>query len=613
MRHDLPDHWTLELDAEWTRKDHQDGFIQFKSRRLEIWAVVYCEQPWDSEVAVRSFLSERDCCADESPIAFRLNSDGIAGSARLYHGSEGWSLLAVAAHLGRLVKLDFRLETKACLEAAVTIWHSLRHAPPAWVEQCARAEPPLASLREALGFGRNVRKAIREAVERQQAPEVIAVLLESSRSDVVHVRVASCDGFASLSDASPPVMSALRAMLADTSTEVRAWAADALLELGEPPESTVMPLVEALKSPEPPLPKGADRIRGACSFLAVPDRYHAARVLKSLGESARPAREALLEHLWDESGCVRLRVVEALLNIGEPLETVMPSLRDGLTNPDLADRERIGFAQPLVEQGESLDAVLPSVIRLLGDTTDFTAKSEALEVLGDWGAAASSAADCIEQVLRREAESEDGGEQLSAALALVRIGMRVELAWPVLLAELEGEPDSRLRVEIIEALGRLNSPDFPIRERLLVELAGQDVGARRAAAFALARHALVGEQSLAILRDALDAPKARTRWNAAVALGDLGPAAAATTDRLFQVARDDPSRSVRLAAIWSLGNVGLADQRRTEEFLAALAPGADEETAGMIRETLEHLSNPFDSSTSRDDVSENIGDTERGA
>ncbi|WP_197995082.1 HEAT repeat domain-containing protein [Gimesia panareensis] len=383
MQQQLHDEWTLDLAPVFSRVEREDGFIVFSKPDLEIWAVVYCEQPFDSEAAVRSYLAWRN--PDESDVSFRPNSEGISGRAFLTSTTEGERFLAVAASLGRIIELDFRFQDKSAVETAVSIWHTLQHSPPAWVKQCSHVEPPLSGLREALERGTNIEAAIDDVLDREQTATATAVLLESVRCESATVRQASCDAFAILDDATEEVTDALRERLKDDVIQVRASAAEALLDLGAPAESVVPSLIEGLQKREAPLPIGEDRIQGVCGYLCVPDRYHAARILSAVGEAARPARDALLEHQLDESGDVRLQVAEALLNLGEPLENVLPPLRDGLHNPDLSHRERMRIAQSLLEHGESHNDVLPTVIEVLGKTTDDSARVEALEVLGQIG------------------------------------------------------------------------------------------------------------------------------------------------------------------------------------------------------------------------------------
>ncbi len=62
------------------------------------------------------------------------------------------------------------------------------------------------------------------------------------------------------------------------------------------------------------------------------------------------------------------------------------------------------FVKPLLEYGESHDEILPVVIRGLENASDYSAKIEALEVLGGLGIAAQPAAEFIENAIVDESE-----------------------------------------------------------------------------------------------------------------------------------------------------------------------------------------------------------------
>ncbi|MCA9005963.1 MAG: HEAT repeat domain-containing protein [Planctomycetaceae bacterium] len=588
MQQQVYNDWTLDLDPDFSCEETEDGFIVFSKPGLEIWAVVYCEQPFDSETAVRSYLAWRK--PDESDVSFRPNSEGISGRAFLTSTMEDGRFLAVAASLGRIIELEFRFQDKSAVDTAVTIWHSLQYSPPAWVKQCGHAEPPLSGLREALERGTNIEAAIDDVLDRKQTAAATAVLLESIKSESATVRQASCDAFAILDDATAEVTDALRERLKDDVIQVRAWAAEALLDLGAPPESVVTSLIEGLQKQEAPLPTGEDRIQGVCGYLCVPDRYHAARILSAVGEATLPARNALLEHQLDESGDVRLQVAEALLNLGEPLENVLPPLRDGLHNPDLSHRERMRIAQSLLEHGESHNDVLPTVIEVLGKATDDSARVEALDVLGSLGAAAQSAADSIENAIQNH--SEQWGIKIPAAQALMRMGVKQQLAYPILFDALDEQLAPYWTSEIIIDLGRCLSPDHSGLERISRELTSQDVEVRCAAAFVLAHYVTDVDHCLSIITEALNDSDDETRWSALMFLDRLGPIANSTTERVMQVAQHDQEETVRLAAIGALGQIGHSKRELIEAFLAELSSDADEETGHSIQNTLKRLREP---------------------
>lgn len=108
---------------------------------------------------------------------------------------------------------------------------------------------------------------------------------------------------------------------------------------------------------------------------------------------------------------------------------------------------------------------------------------------------------------------------------------------------------------------------------------------RSAAAFVLARNDVDIERSLSILTEALGDPDDETRWASVVALGQLGSSAAPTVNRLIQLVRNDETRTVRLAGVWSLGHIG-CHESSVKSLLAEISQDADEEVRQIIDDAL---------------------------
>ncbi len=575
----LPDNWTLDISPAFSRRETDDGFTVFERLGMEIWVVVYSEQPFDPDEAVQLFLNWEDPTKSDFP--FRTPSDTIAGRAFLTKEEDYWTLTAVAASYGRLVQLDFRFQEQGQVDSAIAIWHSLQHSVPAWVEMCGHAKPPLAQLRDAIEQGTNIHEALEGIQERGQASEAAAVLLEALKSESPTVRQSACDAIGLIGDRADEVMSALRTQLGDEVVEVRARAADALLDLGEPPEAVVPSMIEGLQKHEKPMLKGEDRIH-----VGVPDRYHAARILRSVGEAARPARDVLLKHQMDESGDVRLRVAEALLNVGEPKSDVLPPLLDGLHSPDLSERERMRFVKPLLNHGVSRDEMLPLLIRTLTKTSDNCARGQALKLLGSFGAAARSAADAIERAIIQE--SDEWGIKVPAAQALMRIGTKHEVARPIVFAQLARLRGHHGKAELIDDLARAASLKEDEIACISQELDADESVVRYAAAFALAKNGTELDRALPILIEALNDPNDRTRWDAIVALGKIGSTAERAVNRLVRLVREEKRREVRLAGIWAIGQIGTHSDE-VKPLLLKMSESADEEEQQIIDDAVRRL------------------------
>jgi HEAT repeat protein len=275
-----------------------------------------------------------------------------------------------------------------------------------------------------------VSKAIEGVVERSQVAEAVPAMVLALKSRSRRVRQYACEALGSFGDRSTTVLAEMRNRLDDISIEVRAWAADALLDLGDPAESLVSSMIEGLQKQEKPLLPGESRIQGFCQYLSVPDRYHAARILWRIGKAAMPAKDALLRCQFDESGCVRDMVARALVNLDEPLSRVLPPLVEGLHSPDMSDRERMRIAETMYEIGVPHEDFLPTVVDVLSGSSDFTANSYALKVVESIGRGALSVAPVIERLIRECSERD--ALRVPAAKVLRRIGATSEIADAVL-------------------------------------------------------------------------------------------------------------------------------------------------------------------------------------
>ena len=584
MLHTLADTWSLDIPPDFSRRETDDGFTVFERPDMEVWAVVYCKQPFDPDEAVQKYVGLREWTGSDLP--FRSATDGVAGRAYLAKNDNGWMILAVAASHGRVMDLVFRFREREQADAAIAIWHSVRHSAPAWVELCGRADPPLSQLREALEFGFPIDDTIEGILERGQAREARAVLLEATNCGSSTVRQSACKAIGSIGDNADVVMSALRELLDDEVVGVRACAADALLDLGEPPETVVPSMIDGLQKREESLPTGEERVSGSCGYSCVPDRYGAARVLSRIGDAARPARDVLLEHQMDESGCVRLMVAEALLNVGEPNAAVVPPLLDAFHSPELPDRERLHLAEPLLDLGVSHEEVLPMLIHVIEETSDDTTKWVALEAMGRLGAEAAPAAGALETVILQD--HEEPSTRTRAARILMQIGTNDTMARPIVMAALDERLDPQTRAEILADLSCADSLESREIARIVQELDDDDLGVQFAASCALSKHGAELDRSLSIFREVLNEPDDRRRWLGVVALGQFGPKSLPALHRLIQFVREEECPEVRMAGIWAIGQIGdYSDE--VKSLLSGLSGNADEEEQRIIDDAVQNL------------------------
>jgi HEAT repeat protein len=175
-------------------------------------------------------------------------------------------------------------------------------------------------------------------------------------------------------------------------------------------------------------------------------------------------------------------------------------------------------------------------------------RTNVLEVLAGIGPAAKPALDDLVKELG-DADAEHASE---AALAIGAIGPEAAAAVPVLgrmVADAKAAPG--LRYSAAYALGRIG----PAAKETLADLrslAESDDEMMATVAVWAALKADPADKSLfeqaILLRRALRAEQDVVRLEAAVALGDIGPAAGSAIPILELVAEDDPVKDVRRAA-----------------------------------------------------------------
>ena len=589
MRQPLADHWywTFDLDSAFSRRETEDGFVVFEREGMEIWAVVYCEQPFDPREAVSDHRDD----ATPSEYPFPGNDLRIAGDAVLEKEDDGWRLRTLTASYGDLATLDFVMKDRDELDSALDIWRSLECDVPDWILLCAESAPPLRKLREALEDGSRVEGAVDEIEQRNQSAEAIRVLLLALESTLPTLRQSSCEVLGMLADDSPQVLNALRSRLDDEVVQVRAWAAEALLDLGVEASEVVPSMIEGLQKVERPMPHGGSRIQGICSHLSCPDRYHAARILSEIGEAARPARPFLLDAQMDESGDVRLRVAEALVNLGEPLASVLAPLQEGFRNPTMCERERMEIATALFRHGVPAGDLLPALVLVVGRSSDHTARVYALELLGAIGLPAQSASEAVVDAI--DHEQEEWGIKIDAALSLARMQRRFDVALPILVSALEEEEDidPYAMAEIIDALRGAESLDEDVLDRVVQFLQADDPFVRLASATTLAASFGRTESLLKSMLDLLDDVDEEIRSRAAASFCALVSTEKTMAPALIEMTRNGSSDDVKLAAAWALGRIGVEASQAAEvkALLIELASDDDAMSKEIVDEAIRRI------------------------
>jgi HEAT repeat protein len=238
-----------------------------------------------------------------------------------------------------------------------------------------------------------------------------------------------------------------------------------------------------------------------------------------MGESASPAISALLESLGDPDHEVKVKVATALGAFGLRAKAALPQLIDELHNTDRRDP---AFAEAIGKIGSEAREAIPALISAL----DFPYLT-----LDDTFGAIRQGQAYVDAVVD----------------ALVKIGPE---AIPPLL-EILDKSDYQGRTLFI---GRVPNAQIVVI---------YDYKIRAAEAISLMKDN--AKEFLPQIRKLLKDPIEGVRFNAALALGNIGPDAKSSATELRELLRDAPA--VRAAAAWALGEIGA----EPNETVAALS------------------------------------------
>lgn len=325
-------------------------------------------------------------------------------------------------------------------------------------------------------------------------------------------------------------------------------------------EAAALDLIRLLRDPE-------DRVREA-----------AADGLGDLGEHARVAVPALVDVLHDPSVKVRRAASRAIGMIAR-VESALDALAERIEHdPDEGVRAHATWAFSLSKQAQ----VIPTLWRLAGEDASPHVRLEAVGALAEKGEPRER---CVEAIAEHVLTSGDGEARLSACKVLVRLEPEgLTRAIPALILLFESADDElqatahemlvdhlddarvvaafvrRIDAGDIHAMYALAEARIPAALGPIARLLDRDDPSDRAYAV----HTLAesfGASAAPFLVDALarDLPDDELA-DLAYSLWNLGPAAAAATPRLLELATDTTTEvGVRQAAVRALGAVGTND------------------------------------------------------
>ncbi len=378
----------------------------------------------------------------------------------------------------------------------------------------------------------------------------------------------------------------LSAALADPDLQVRNAAAWALNSVG-PQARPAIPALAAMVR--------ADRGRAAQAAFTA---------LGSIGASALPA---LLEFLADPDPTRRQGAAQAIARIGPEAKAAMPALMARLDDPAREVRWAVAMALAAIVR-EAIDP-LTQALRHNSPRVRGTAARALGHMRERAGPAAPALIDALFQAQPFDdpapsspnpADDENREEPPPQGIYAVLKDMG-ETAIPALVGRLRGR-DREARVQAMRALGYYDSWENPGQaiSLLLEDLADRDV--RLEAVEALGKVAWGNREAIVRLIDGLKDPDPAFRAKAAEALGRVGwenqEALGGATPALGAVAPlmaalKDPDPRVRRCAAAALGDIG-SESRRARPDLVRLLEDHDPEVRLAALRSFRRIGVPMD-------------------
>ncbi len=417
-------------------------------------------------------------------------------------------------------------------------WKVRRSAVSDLGEIAPEAKKALLALIETLkDEDSRVRRSAAEALARTgpAAARAVPRLTELLSDEDPAVRQAAASTLGSIGPKAKKAISALSTLLKDKDPRVRASAAEALGGIGARAAEAIPALVASVKDKDPRVrasaaealarsgPQAAQTVPTLSKLLADEDADVREAAANTLGQIGKPAVPTLIAGLKSGNPVFLQAVTNALGKIGPP---AVPALIETLTNPKEKVLARQYAAIALTKVGSNPKEIVSALAGRLDDKESAIRRSAA-GALGKIGPAARAALPRL--IAMSGNETEDPVVREYAVRALTRIDPNDANVVSALIRVLEDE-NPQVREAAVEAL-------------LEVSVATREIGAAKGDVPALATQ----------LKD-----KDRlVRRSAAMALGNIGPAAKSAQFALIQALadeREDPE--VRSAAATALGSIG---------------------------------------------------------
>jgi len=371
----------------------------------------------------------------------------------------------------------------------------------------------------------------------------------------------------------PQLVEALR----HADVRVREWSAVALRDLGPSAQDAVPALLQALGDASSGIRDWAALALGAVAtdvsivlpalVRAVQEpnmflRAAAATALGSLGSRARPAVPALVESLRDEHGGVRARAAVALGRIGSGARDAVPHLLRALEDREVSVADAAGLAlEKIIGRPEPTAEFPPVAVAPAPEAAPETTPAPEPTGLA---------------LVPQEAEAPTAPPDLGALVA------EPATAVPAAPAPADPPPPDPRTV----TLPRNGAASSQVRE-LVRALNDVDGSVRWRAAVALGQLGPAAVEAVRPLAEALEDAEETVRWEAAKALGRIGPGARDAVPALAAALSED-DEVLRDTAAAALGFLGVAAQNAVPALIRSLSTGGSAEPDVTI-ETLVKL------------------------
>ncbi len=366
-----------------------------------------------------------------------------------------------------------------------------------------------------------------------------------------------------------PAVESLTQLAAEGEIEERIQALLALAAIGEKAATAAPVMVKALDSEDValhfPATFALGRVRAADAdaalekaaagddpFLAEVASWARARIHPDDKSLVDDAVKRLRTGLHSDRPYERAAATSGLSDLSEKLEE--PVRRE------LAGEFADLLSDPVAEVGLGGGGALIRLGTTAVDTlrerlSDPALRGRVLEILGAIGPAAKPAVDDIIKSL----EDADPAVRGDAAVAIASIGPDAAAAVPSLVKMLADEGAPAARYPAAFALGRIGRAAKPAVEQLRALATSSDEVLATVALWAALKitpeDSSLFDQAIPALRKAVRAEREIVRLEAAVALGEIGAAAASAIPILELVSEEDSSKPVRAAAAAALAKI----------------------------------------------------------